>query len=81
MNLDNLELSCRNFKEFSERLSEIIEGIPDINTRIKLCREMSEHYKHLAQLDGIRDDARKLQDYFYQAALGYGYKLSSQKNN
>lgn len=71
----NDKLESLNFEKTREKLVDVIksmDGNPGLQKN--LCLALARHYKHLAQIDGIREYALKEEDYFYQAAMGYRFE-------
>jgi len=61
-----------DFEKTRENLNNILktmEGDPQLQQ--SLCSAMAKHYRHLAQIDGMRDEALEEADYFSQAEIGY----------
>lgn len=71
----NLEkLSAADFSQFHKYIDDLCEIFEKekLHTLAKdLCFSVAAHYKHLAQIDGIREEAKKEAEYFFQKGLEY----------
>ena len=68
------KLDAANFSQFHrhiDNLCKIFEKEELYPLAEALCFSVAAHYKHLAQIDGIREEARKEAEYFLQKGLGY----------
>ncbi len=76
------KLSPLDFEETREKLTSILKSM-DGNPGLQgnLCLVVAMHYKHLAQIDGIKEEASKEMDYFHQEALGYRIMYKARKRN
>lgn len=57
-------LDFGNFKTDVDNINKTAENIPDPIERIKFYSDRAKHYKHLAQIDGIREPAQNAVVYF-----------------
>lgn len=59
------------FRKYIDGLLGVYESIQNYSGAQALCFAVAAHYKHLAQLDGIRDSAKQEAQYFLQKGFEY----------
>lgn len=65
------DLPALNFEDSDKRFEEILKRISEVSIKYDLCLLMAKSYKHLAQIDGIREEARKRVEYYLREAEKY----------
>lgn len=65
------DLSALNFEESDKKFEEILNKINNIGVKYDLCSLRAKTYKYLAQIDGIREEAKKRAEYYLQEAEKY----------
>lgn len=78
-NLDDVEKA--DFTETREDIDKILDSLDSFDNphlQSAICGMVVRHYKHLAQLDGIRDNAKEEAKYFLQKLNQYETKCQKQ---
>ena len=74
------KLSSMNFVRHHAHLEAFLEFLEKGNAAT-LCLIEAAHYKHLAQIDGIREEAKKESEYFLKKAIEYEGKTSNNEDD
>ena len=69
--LDSLEI----FREDVRNILKLAEAISEPKERVRFYIGMAEHYQHLARIDGIREEAKKISSYLLTKSKDFERKL------
>ncbi len=61
----------QDFQNMKEGIETILMNLPDNGNRAFLCTLLARHYNDDTKIDGIREDRRKMAEYFEQRSKAY----------
>ncbi len=70
MSLNDI-IAFASFEDFNKSFENDVASIGSPIDKYKLCMDMAQFYKHIAKIDGIREEAKKGAVYFEELARGY----------
>lgn len=71
-------LASKDFIESRKEFEEQISNIKSLSIRSDLCLSIARHYKHLAQIDGIKEKAKEEAKYFLKKSAENGIQYETQ---
>ncbi|MEK6734714.1 MAG: hypothetical protein AABY27_06405 [Pseudomonadota bacterium] len=70
MNLNDI-IAFASFEDFNKSFENDVALIGRPIDKYKLCMNIAQLYKHIARIDGIREEARRGAIYFSNLAMEY----------